>query len=746
MTDRDTTEAVSLRQFAENAYLNYSMFVINDRALPYIGDGLKPVQRRIIYAMNQLRLGPDTKHMKSARTVGDVIGQYHPHGDAACYEAMVLMAQTFSYRYPVIDGQGNWGSQDDPKSFAAMRYTESKLTPYASVLLSEINLGTVEWVSNFDGTREEPRSLPARLPNLLLNGGSGIAVGMATDIPPHNAGEIARACIHLLDNPGATLEDIHRIVPAPDFPVGASIVSTPDELLQIYETGRGQVRSRAVYEIEDGDLVITTLPYQVSGSRVLEQIAEQMRARKLPMVSDLRDESDHENPTRLVIVPRSNRVDLARLMSHLFATTDLERTHRANFNVIGIDGRPQVKNLREILVEWLKFRSQCVRARLRHRMEKILDRLHILEGLRIVFLNLAEVIRIIQEAEAPRSELMQAFSLSQRQAEAILDLRLRQLARLAEEELVREHEELGRERQEIEQLLGSEARLRTLIKEELTTTTQEHGDARRSFLQQSKEAKAFSEKELLSAEPVTVVLSAMGWIRAARGHDIEPRDLSYKSGDSFRAAARGRSNQNCVFLDSTGRSYMIAAHTIPSARGQGEPLSGRVNLPSGATIEGVLMGEEEQSVLLSADNGYGFVTRVGDIQAKNRAGKAVVSLIPGAQVLEPILLEDDQTLVAVISNEGRLLVFPVSQLPTAAKGKGVRLISIPRARAANREEIMPFIVALGETDALRIYSGKQYLGLRSGDLAHYRGDRARRGLKLPRGFQRVDSLEVLQRS
>ena len=742
----ETHESVSLREFAETAYLNYSMFVINDRALPFIGDGLKPVQRRIVYAMHRLRLGTEAKHAKSARTVGDVIGQYHPHGDSACYEAMVLMAQAFSFRYPLIDGQGNWGSQDDPKSFAAMRYTESKLTRYAAVLLAEINQGTVEWVPNFDGTKEEPKFLPARLPNLLLNGSTGIAVGMATDILPHNAGEVALACIHLLEKPKATVADLHAVIPGPDFPVGAEIISSREELLRLYEEGRGMVRCRAVYEVEEGEIVITSLPWQVSGTRILEQIAEQMRTKKLPMVADLRDESDHENPTRLVIVPRSNRVDTERLMSHLFASTDLERSHRANFNVIGMDGRPKVKNLKDMLQEWLEFRSESVRARLTHRRQKIEERLHVLEGFLLAFVNLDEVIQIVREAPDPAAELTERFNLTKLQTEAILDMRLRQLARLAEEELLREEEKLSREKAEIEKILASERRLKTLLKKELQAAAEEFGDARRSVLALRGEAKLLPATDLLSTEPITVILSAMGWVRAAKGHEMEPGKLTYRSGDRFRAAVRGRSNQNCTFLDSTGRSYTVAAHTLPSAKSQGEPLTGRVSPPSGASIEGLVMGEPDARVLLGADNGYGFIARLRAIETKIRAGKSVVTLAKDAEVLSPFLLEKDHHRLAVVSSEGRLLVLPLTQVPELSRGKGVKLMNIPKARAAAREELMPFFVGLGETDILRIQSGKRHLSLKSADLADYLGDRARRGMKLPRGFQKVDAVEVVKKT
>ncbi|MEC8601155.1 MAG: DNA topoisomerase IV subunit A, partial [Pseudomonadota bacterium] len=584
----DELESIPLAEFTENAYLNYAMYVINDRALPHIGDGLKPVQRRIIYAMSELRLNADAKYMKSARTIGDVIGKYHPHGDAASYEAMVLMAQSFSYRYPLVDGQGNWGSPDDPKSYAAMRYTESKLTKYASVLLSELGQGTVDWLSNFDGTMEEPALLPARLPNVLLNGGSGIAVGMATDILPHNLNEVVSACVRLLEQPKASVADLMEHVKAPDFPTGAEIISSEADIRSAYETGRGSIKARAKWSKEKGEIVITALPYQVSGTKVLEQIASQMQSKKLPMVQDLRDESDHEHPTRLVIVPRSNRVDSEQLMNHLFATTDLERSYRVNHNVITLSGRPGVCSLRDLLSEWLEYRSQTVLRRLNHRLEKILDRLHILEGLLIAFLNIDEVIHIIRTEDLPKPVLMKRFELSDRQAEAILDLRLRQLAKLEEQKIRGEQSELDAERETISKIIASKSRLKTLIKKELLEDAKTFGDDRRSAIVQRDEAKAFSENDLMTTEPVTLVLSVNGWIRAAKGHDIRGDELNYRTGDSFLCEARGKSNQTAVFLDSTGRTYALAAHTLPSARGQGEPLTGKINPRTGATFKGVL--------------------------------------------------------------------------------------------------------------------------------------------------------------
>ncbi len=630
-----TVETLSLRDYAEKAYLDYSMYVILDRALPHVGDGLKPVQRRIVYAMSELGLKASAKYKKSARTVGDVIGKFHPHGDSAAYEAMVLMAQDFSYRYPLIDGQGNWGSPDDPKSFAAMRYTESRLTKYADVLLGELGQGTVNWQPNFDGTLEEPTVLPAQVPNLLLNGTTGIAVGMATDIPPHNLTEVVNATIHLLENPRATVADLCAHVRGPDFPTEAEIITPADDITALYTTGRGSLKMRAAWRVEDGAVVIYALPYQVSGSKVLEQIAAQMQAKKLPMVSDLRDESDHEHPTRLVVVPRSNRIDLDALMSHLFASTDLERNYRVNLNIIGIDGRPGVKSLQVILTEWLQFRRDTVRRRLEYRLDRVVRRLHILEGYLVAYLNIDEVIKIIREEDEPKAALMARFGISDIQAEAILELKLRNLAKLEEMKIRGEQDELNDERDALEKTLGSDARMKTLIKNELKAVVEAHGDERRSPLIERQEARAFSELELTTSDPLTVVLSEKGWIRAAKGHDIDPATLSYKSGDSFKLAAKGRSNMPTVVFDSTGRSYSIPSHNLPSARGQGEPLTGRINPPSGATFEGLLTGNADDRFLIASDAGYGFVARFSDLLAKNKAGKALLTLPKGAQVLQP---------------------------------------------------------------------------------------------------------------
>ncbi len=740
-------EQLSLKDYAEKAYLDYSMYVILDRALPHIGDGLKPVQRRIVYAMSELGLKASAKYKKSARTVGDVIGKFHPHGDSAAYEAMVLMAQSFSYRYPLVDGQGNWGSPDDPKSFAAMRYTESRLTAYADVLLSELGQGTVDWQPNFDGTLDEPMVLPAQVPNLLLNGTTGIAVGMATDIPPHNLAEVVAATIHLLESPKASVADLCQFIKGPDFPTEAEIVTPADEMLALYETGRGALRVRAAYTVEDGAVVIHALPYQVSGAKVLEQIAAQMQARKLPMVSDLRDESDHEHPTRLVLVPRSNRIEVDAVMSHLFATTDLERTYRVNLNVIGIDGRPGVKSLLTILKEWLHFRKATVKRRLAHRLDRVERRLHILDGYLIAFLNIDEVIRIIREEDEPKPALIKAFKITDTQAEAILDLKLRNLAKLEEMKIRGEQDELAAERDALKKTLGSEARLKTLIKRELNDVVAAHGDARKSPLMIREEARAFSELELTTADPLTIVLSEKGWIRAAKGHDIDPTALSYKSGDGFRFAAKGKSNLPTVVLDSTGRAYTIPTHQLPSARGQGEPLTGRINPPSGATFEGLLTGQEGDRFLLASDAGYGFVVQFAQLQAKNKAGKALLTLPKNARVLSPAAISGvSECWVAVATNEGRMLVFPLSDVPELARGKGNKLIGIPSARAAAREEFVVGLCVVSEGDTLQVTSGGHYRNFKWSELEHFKGERGRRGSKLPKGYQRVSHVAVVSDS
>jgi len=739
----DGVERRSLADFTEQAYLNYSMYVIMDRALPHIGDGLKPVQRRIIYAMSELGLDFDSKHKKSARTVGDVLGKFHPHGDSACYEAMVLMAQPFSYRYTLVDGQGNWGAPDDPKSFAAMRYTEARLSRYAETLLSELGQGTADWVPNFDGTLDEPAVLPARLPNLLLNGTTGIAVGMATDVPPHNLREVATACVRLLDEPNATVEQLCEHVLGPDYPTEAEIITPRADLLKIYETGKGSVRMRAVYRIEDGDIVVTALPHQVSGAKVLEQIAGQMQAKKLPMVADLRDESDHEHPCRIVIIPRSNRIDLDELMQHLFATTELESSYRVNINIIGLDGKPQVKNLRTLLGEWLTFRIGTVRRRLQYRLDKVEHRLHLLEGRLIAFLNLDEVIHIIRTEDQPKAVLMARFGLTDVQAEYILETRLRQLARLEEMQIRGEQEELAKEQAKLQSLLGSETKLRKLVRTELLADAETYGDNRRSPIVSRSEAKALSETELMPTELVTVVLSEKGWVRCGKGHDIDATGLSYKAGDGYKIGAPGRSNQFAVFIDSTGRSYSLAAHSLPSARGQGEPLTGRLTPPPGATFECVLLPEDDALYVIASDAGYGFVVKGEDLQAKNKAGKALLTLPNGAKVLSPRPLANrEQDWLAAVTTEGRLLVFPTRDLPQLGKGKGNKIIGIPGERVASREEYLTDLAVLPAGSTLVLIAGKRTLSLKADDLEHYKGERGRRGNKLPRGFQRVDSLLV----
>ena len=737
----DGTEQLPLHTFTEKAYLDYSMYVILDRALPFVGDGLKPVQRRIVYAMSELGLSATSKHKKSARTVGDVLGKFHPHGDSACYEAMVLMAQPFSYRYPLVDGQGNWGSPDDPKSFAAMRYTEARLTAYSQVLLSELGQGTVEWQPNFDGTMKEPAMLPARLPNVLLNGSTGIAVGMATDIPPHNLREVAAACIRLIDEPKATVQDLCEHIPGPDYPTEAEIISTPDELRKIYQTGNGSVRMRALWRKESGVVVLTALPHQVSGGKILEQIAAQMNAKKLPWIEDLRDESDHENPTRLVVVPRSNRVDLDRVMLHLCATTDLERTYRVNLNMIGLNGRPEVKDLRVLLKEWLEYRFETVRRRLQFRLDKVNDRLHLLEGLLIAFLNIDEVIRIIRSEDEPKPVLMKRFNLTEVQADYILDTKLRQLARLEEMKIRTEQEELDKERGQLEKTLGSKARMKTLIKKELAADAEKFGDDRRSPIVRREAAEAIDETELTPSEPVTVVLSQKGWVRAAKGHEIDPAELNYKAGDSYQHAVCLRSNQQVVFLDSSGRSYSLAAHTLPSARGQGEPLTGRFNPPSGALFVAALGGNPEQWWLLASDAGYGFRVQGRDLLANKKGGKTALTLPKGARVLRPSPLADaDTDRVVAVTSDGRMLVIPAADLPAMARGKGNKIIGIPAKHVADRSEYVVAVLAVPEGGKVRIFSGKRYLTLKAADLNAYEGERGRRGNKLPRGFQKVDSM------
>lgn len=737
-------EKLPLAKFTEDAYLNYAMYVIMDRALPHIGDGLKPVQRRIVYAMSELGLSALSKHKKSARTVGDVLGKYHPHGDSACYEAMVLMAQPFSYRYPLIDGQGNWGAPDDPKSFAAMRYTESRLSAFSEILLNEISQGTTDWKPNFDGTMKEPVLLPARLPHILLNGITGIAVGMATDIPPHNAREVALACCHLIDHPKATLNDLMQFVQGPDYPTEAEIITPISEIKKIYESGRGSFKSRAVYQVDNGDIVITALPHRVSGGKILKDIAKQMQDKKLPMVADLRDESDHENPTRLVIIPRSSRVDSEALMNHLFASTDLEVNHKVNLNMLGLDQRPQVKGLLKILTEWLVYRFTTVRRRLQFRLDKILSRLHLLEGLLVAYLNIDEVIEIIRTFDDAKAELMARFALSEKQAHAILEIKLRQLAKLEEIQIRGEMDELSEEQKKLDLLLSSERRLNTLVKKEIQADALKYGDDRRSPLVERLEAKALTEKELTPSEAVTIVLSSQGWVRAAKGHDIDPYALSYKASDEFLTSTQGRSNQSCIFIDSTGRAYSLDAHSLPSARSQGEPLTGRFNQNANVPFVSVLMGDDDDRYIISSDHGYGFIAQFSDINSRNKNGKAMINLTENALLLPPQKLTgNDDDLCLTISNEGRMLIFPVNSLPSLSKGKGNKMINISSAKATKREEFVTMLQIIPLAGSVTLHAGKRKLTLKASDLAHYRGERGRRGNKLPRGLQRVDKVEVI---
>ena len=733
-------ERLPLKTYTEKAYLDYSMYVILDRALPHIGDGLKPVQRRIVYAMSELGLSAQSKHKKSARTVGDVLGKFHPHGDSACYEAMVLLAQPFSTRYPLVDGQGNWGSPDDPKSFAAMRYTEARLTPIAKILLDELGQGTVDWQPNFDGTLKEPKLLPARVPSILLNGTTGIAVGMATDIPPHNLREVVNAAVHLLDDPDASIGDLMRFVPAPDYPTTAEIISPPADLTKIYETGNGSIRMRATYVSEDGDIVINALPHQASPARILEQIAAQMQARKLPMIVDLRDESDHENPIRLVLTPRSNRVNAEEIMTHLFATTDLEKTYRVNLNMIGLDGRPQVKSLRSILSEWLDWRRQTVTRRLTHRLDQVMDRLHVLEGYLVAYLNIDEVIRIIRDEDEPKHEIIVRFGLSEIQANAILDLRLRHLAKLEEVKIQAEQKELEKERKYLEGVLGSRTKMTRLMRDELTQDAETYGDERRSPIVVRQEARALRDDQLVASEPVTVLLSDNGWIRSARGHDIDPRALTYKSGDQYLTSAQGRSNQPLVAFDTTGRAYSVQTHTLPSARSQGEPLSGRIDLAAGAKVTQLALADETTQWVLATDHGYGFICKHGDLIGRNKAGKSVVNL-GEAKLLPPAVIGDTElSRIAVAVSSGHLLVFEAHELPELAKGKGNKLVQIPPALLKEGHRVTA-ITVLPPLRSLRVIAGKRHVTLAPSDLENFVAERARRGKLLPRGFQRVDALE-----
>ena len=734
-------ERLPLKTYTEKAYLDYSMYVILDRALPHIGDGLKPVQRRIVYAMSELGLSAQSKHKKSARTVGDVLGKFHPHGDSACYEAMVLLAQPFSTRYPLVDGQGNWGSPDDPKSFAAMRYTEARLTSIAKIMLDELGQGTVDWQPNFDGTLKEPKLLPARVPSILLNGTTGIAVGMATDIPPHNLREVVNAAIHLLDNPKATVTDLMRFIPGPDYPTTAEIISSSTDILNVYENGNGSIRMRATYVSEDGDIVINALPHQASPAKILEQIAAQMQAKKLPMIVDLRDESDHENPIRLVLTPRSNRVNAEEVMPHLFATTDLEKTYRVNLNMIGVDGRPQVKSLRLILGEWLEWRRNTVTRRLTHRLDQVTDRLHILEGYLIAYLNIDEVIRIIREEDVPKIKLMERFALSGTQANAVLDLRLRHLARLEEVKIQAEQKELEREGKYLENILGSREKMTKLMRDELTRDAETYSDGRRSPIAVRQEARALREDQLVASEQVTVVLSDNGWIRSAKGHDVDPRSLSYKAGDKYLTSKQGRSNQPLVAFDTNGRAYSVQTHTLSSARSQGEPLSGRIDLAAGSKVTQLALADEAVNWVLATSYGYGFICKYGDLLGRNKAGKSVVNL-GGAELLPPVEIGDPElSRIAVAVSTGHLLVFEAHELPELARGKGNKLVQIPPALLKDGHRVTAISV-LPPQRSLRVIAGRRHLTLSPSDLDNFVGERARRGKLLPRGFQRVERLET----
>lgn len=738
-------DKLSIAQFSEQAYLDYSMYVILDRALPFVGDGLKPVQRRIIYAMSELGLTSNAKYKKSARTVGDVLGKFHPHGDSACYEAMVLMAQPFSYRYPFIDGQGNWGAEDDPKSFAAMRYTESKLSAYAALLLQEISLGTVDWMPNFDATLEEPKQLPAQVPNVLLNGASGIAVGMATDIPPHNLGEVTSACIHLLQNPKAELEELMGFIQAPDYPTDAYIISNKQERQQFYTSGHGSIKMRARHNIEAGNIVITALPYQTSGAKIIVQIANQMRAKKIPLIANIKDESDHKHSTRIVIVPRSNRVDLEVLMLHLYAKTDLERNYRVNMNVIGLSGRPQVKGLVLILNEWLDYRRQTVTRRLETRFEKICARLHILDGLLIAFLNIDEVIRIIRANDKPKPLLIDRFLLSDKQAEAILELKLRHLAKLEEMSIQQEQAKLAKEKDEIEKILNSKNRMSTLLKKELEDIKKRFNDKRRcEILDAVTPARALTEEEIVPAENISIILSKMGWVRSAKGSDFDAGSLNYKSGDSFLSISKGRSNQIVMFLDSHGRAYNLSANSLPSARGQGEPLTGKLSPSSGANFISMLFHNPQEILLVSSSAGYGFVTESENLLTSRQGGKTLLGLKDGATALPINAISDvDTQLIAIVTNRGRLLIFPLSELPKLAKGKGNKLINITGAEFKSGQEFVQSIAILSEAQKLKVYAGKRHLTIKFDDLVHYISSRAKRGNFLPKGYQNVIRIEAV---
>lgn len=726
----------SVAEFTENAYLNYAMYVIMDRALPHIADGLKPVQRRIVYAMSELGLKNTAKPKKSARTIGDVIGKYHPHGDSACYEAMVLMSQPFSYRYPLISGQGNFGSPDDPKSFAAMRYTEAKLSAYANTLLNELGQGTVDWQDNFDGTLQEPVTLPARLPNILLNGTTGIAVGMATDIPPHNLSEVVKGCIALLKKPTMTEKELAKYIPAPDLPTKAEIITSPEDLLQLYKTGRGSYKMRATYHVDDKEknlVIIDALPYQISGNKIIEQIANLINAKKLPWVTDIHDESDHQNACRIVLELRSNRVDIEPMMSHLFASTDLESNYRVNLNMIGTNGKPQVKSLLTILTEWLSVRRDTVTRRLQYRLDKIEQRLHILAGLLIAYLHIDEVIRIIREEDDPKAELMTRYDLTESQANAILDIRLRQLARLEEIELKREQSDLETEKAQIEAYLNNPDKLTGLMIEELTADMKEHGDKRQSPIVERTEATALKETDLAPSEPVTVIVSKSGWIRSAKGHDVDAANMNYRSGDAYLAHAQGKSNEKVYLMDNTGRSYRLDAHTLPSARGQGEPLTSLLKPTGGASFVNVLMGQDDNKLIMASSQGYGFINTFADLDTNQKAGKNVINFDNACSLITHQISEQD-TLVGVVSSAGHLLVYPLTELPMMKKGKGNKLIDLKDG------DSVVAITTFSEGDSLSLDSGKRTLTLKPMDIANFMGTRGRRGALLPKGFQKVSAI------
>ncbi len=738
-------ERIPFEEFTQKAYLNYSMYVILDRALPHIGDGLKPVQRRIVYSMSQLGLSATSKFKKSARTVGDVLGKFHPHGDSACYEAMVLMAQPFSLRYPLVDGQGNWGDPNDPKSFAAMRYTESRLSKYAQVLLDELGEGTVDWTPNFDGTLDEPTLLPARLPNILLNGSAGIAVGMATNILPHNLREVSKALIHLIDNEDTDIKKICKFIKGPDFPTDAEIITPPEEIASAYKTGHGRIKMRAKYHVEDGEIIFTALPHHASTEKIYEQIVAQMEKKKLPMISDMRDESDHEDPTRLVVIPRSRRVDVDALTDHLFATTDLEKSYSFNMNMIGINGRPQVKNLLDILTEWLEYRADTVRRKLNYRLEKILDRLHILEGFLIVYLNIDEVIKIIRNSDHPKKDLIKAFDLTEIQAKAILEIRLRQLAKLEEIKIKTELEALTSQKDELEKILGNEEDFKNYIKDEIRSDTKKYGDKRRSPIKKRKEAEKFSITDVMDIEPVTIILSQNGWIRSAKGHDINPETVKFKAGDTLMGYLRTRSDKPIVFIDNTGRSYMLMSHGLPSARGNGEPLTGHLSLQPNAAISYMLSAENDEYYLVGSDSGYGFIINFSDFLTQYKNGKAVINLKKNFQVLMPQKITDmGKDCIAAITNKGRLLIFSLNQLPCLKKGQGNKIISIPKKELRSPQpEKLKFLKILPIQSNLVIHSGKHFVKLTPGNQEDYHGKRGHRGKKLPRGYQNVDHVEVL---